>query len=397
MATDRPLQRFPAGASLYLHVPFCEVLCDFCAFAKAKPSRGDWALFREGFEAEWDRIRFEGKAADAFWGGGTPGLLKAADIRRIGGRFAEVLEPGAEWTVELTPRCATAEKLAAWREVGVNRLSLGVQSFSDRLLRAMGRPYSTEGLARVVRRIREAGFRNLNFDLIIAFPGQTPGELRADLAAAVALEPDHVSAYCLTLEEDTPLYLRLASARKGRAAAGDPAEEAALYEEAWAALADAGYRQYEISNFARPGKECAHHRNVWRMGDWRGIGPSAGSQIGPFRFRNPEGLREWHRSATGPGPQAFEGTERIPPAERVRERIAFGLRMNEGIDRRTLGGMAADEREALGLFLGRLSEEGLLEEGTRGPRLTLRGRLVADEISRWILGELFLARPRATG
>ncbi len=375
----------PDGAALYLHVPFCEVLCDFCAFAKAKPAPGDWALFREGLRAEWEGVRFEGSASSAFWGGGTPGLLKASDIRWIGERFRERLRPGAEWTVELTPRCVTGQKLRAWREVGVNRISLGVQSFSPRLLQAMGRPYATDRLPELVDSIRRSGFERLNLDLIIAFPGQTESELEADIRRAVELEPDHVSAYCLTLEEDTPLFLKLAKERKAGAAAGDPDSEARLYERAWSLLEDAGYRQYEVSNFARPGAECLHHRNVWQMGEWRGFGPSAASQIGGVRFRNPDSPAEWHEGVCSAPGNRFREVSVQTPEERSLDRLAFGLRMNEGVADSSLPGTGNGAARKVCSFLGSLESEGLLETRGGRKRLTLAGRLVADEIARRIL------------
>jgi len=275
--------------------------------------------------------------------------------------------------------------LQAWREVGVNRISLGVQSFSPRLLEAMGRPYATDRLEKRVRSIRSAGFDRLNLDLIIAFPGQTEEELEEDIRRAVELEPDHISAYCLTLEEDTPLYLKLARDRKEGAAAGDPDAEAALYEKAWAMLESSGFGQYEVSNFARPGAECAHHLNVWRMGEWRGFGPSAASQVRGKRFRNADSLADWHEGVLNRSRERFLDISEQTPTDRFRERVAFGLRQNAGV-RATL----SKEREDPGArrvetFLGDLGREGfLVGDGVRF-RLTLSGRLVADEIARQIL------------
>lgn len=375
----------PDGAALYLHVPFCEEICDFCAFSKARPAPGDWDIFRSGIRLEWERLLFQGQASSAFWGGGTPGLLKSSDIRWIGELFARRLRNGAEWTVELTPRCVTHQKLEAWREVGVNRISLGVQSFSERLLRAMGRPYGTGKVPSVVQAIREASFERLNLDLIIAFPGQSEAELEADIRRAVALEPDHISAYCLTLEEDTPLYLKLVRDRRAGASAGDPDQEARLYEKAWSLLEAAGYRQYEVSNFARPGAECDHHRNVWRMGEWRGVGPSAASQMRGMRFRNADSLKDWFDGLTNPGVSPFLDVSRQSESERFLERVAFGMRTNEGVVVSFLEEIPENFRAPLGRFFRDLQKAELMETVGKRKRLTLSGRLVSDEVQRRIL------------
>ncbi len=373
--------RVPADAAVYLHVPFCSAICDFCAFDKALPSPGDWKVFRDGLEREWNSVNFAGAASSVFWGGGTPGLLKASDIRSIGGKFREALTPGAEWTVELTPLCPTREKLSAWREVGVNRISLGVQSFSPRLLEAMGRPYSTEKIPGIVDRIRESGFERLNLDLIIAFPGQTERELIADLEAVVGLAPDHISLYCLTLEEDTALYTRFT--RSGHRP--DMDKEAERYELGWAFLEEHGYSQYEISNFARPGFQCEHHLNVWRMGNWRGFGPSAASQLGGFRFTNPHGLGEWAEYTRQYDRERFPEVERITEENRALEKMVFGLRMNEGVSRELLSELSRERRDAIESFLLALEREGHLSRTGERMLLSLSGRLLADEISRWML------------
>lgn len=380
--SDFDPNRVPKGGALYLHVPFCSAICDFCAFDKSLPSPGDWVVFRQSFAREWGGLDFEGKASSAFWGGGTPGLLKASDIRKFGEAFQAVLERDAEWTVELTPLCPTTEKLSAWREVGVNRLSLGVQSFSPRLLEAMGRPYSTEKISRIVERIRKEGFSALNIDLIIAFPGQTQEELIFDLRRTVELSPDHISVYCLTLEEDTALFSRLLA----KGSQPDPEHEARLYSTAWSFLEDHGYLQYEISNFARPGFQCEHHLNVWRMGSWRGVGPSAASQIGHYRFQNPHGLREWAGAVeSNRGSERFSaGFERIKSEDQVKERLVFGLRMNEGVPIAALDDLPESSCAKIRSLFDRLEQEGYLEKKGGRAVLSLAGRLVVDEISRWI-------------
>ncbi|MEM0965751.1 MAG: radical SAM family heme chaperone HemW [Verrucomicrobiota bacterium] len=372
----------PNGAALYLHVPFCTALCDFCAFKKSLPSPGDWDRYRAGLEAEWESLHFEGTVSSVFWGGGTPGLLKASDILRIGELINEQVASGTEWTVELTPLCPTREKLKAWCEIGVNRLSLGVQSFSPRLLKAMGRPYDPKNLEAIVGEIREAGFKNLNLDLIIAFPGQTVEELEADLEQTVALSPDHVSVYCLTLEEDTALYTRLTQSGNQP----DPDQEASLYERAWCLLEEAGFHQYEISNFAREGSHCNHHLNVWSMGNWRGIGPSAASQIGSLRFRNAYDLKKWSEFPFTAAADRYPDLVESSDSDRALEKIIFGLRKNSGISTDLVNSLHPTDRDRVKVFLEKLESEGYLVQSKGNYRLTLQGRLLADEISQQILG-----------
>jgi len=265
---------------LYVHVPFCASTCDFCAFYQEAPTAGSVQGFLSGIAAEAELIDWPRPAGTVFWGGGTPGLLAPRDLARLG---ALVLErtggPPREWTVELAPGSVTAERLSALRDCGVTRLSLGVQSFQPRLLEALGRRHNRAQVYRGYERIRAAGWDNVNLDLMFALPGQTEEEWAGDIAEAVALAPEHLSTYCLTFEEDTALWAKLSQGRVKL----DPAREARLYEATWSALAQAGYAQYEVSNFARPGRACQHNLNTWRMQEWIGLGPSAASQQGGWR------------------------------------------------------------------------------------------------------------------
>ena len=381
--TLSPLRRIPAGAALYLHVPFCAATCDFCAFDKQVPSPGDWQCYREGVAAEWALLEPEGLASSCFWGGGTPGLLKASDIRRLGENFRAWLAPDAEWTVELTPQCLTREKMEAWREIGINRVSLGVQSFAPPLLRALGRPHGNDRVAGQVDRLRATGWKNLNLDLIVAVPGQGLRELEEDLRQALALSPDHLSLYNLTLEEDTPLLARLA--REGYRV--DPENEARLLEHAWDFLEAAGFHHYEVSNFARPGHESRHHQTIWGMGEWRGLGPSAASQIGSYRFRNPHGLDAWRRGLRQEPPVVEEWVE-LPPAEQVLERAVFGLRTSRGFPVEAAGALPG-----LAGLLSRMEGEGWLRRGGDRWVPTRAGFLVADALGREILAHARATRP----
>src|SRR5208282_3932286 len=248
---------------LYVHVPFCASTCDFCAFYQVRPTAGSVAGFIRSVAAEAALVGWTRPLATVFWGGGTPGLLGTRDLERLSG-VVHALPGGvapSEWTVELAPASVTRGRLAVLRSAGVTRVSLGIQSFRPALLDALGRAHSRQQVYRAYERIRSAGFASVNLDLMFALPGQTASEWDGDIDEAVSLAPDHVSTYCLTFEEDTALWVRLSQGRVRL----DPENEARMYERTWDRLGEAGYAQYEVSNFARPGHACAHNVNTWRM------------------------------------------------------------------------------------------------------------------------------------
>jgi oxygen-independent coproporphyrinogen-3 oxidase len=268
------------------------------------------------------------------------------------------------------------ERLAALRAAGITRVSLGVQSFQPALLEALGRQHSREQIYRAYERVRAAGFANVNLDLMFALPGQTEAEWAADVREAVRLAPDHLSTYCLTFEEDTALWVKLSQGRVKL----DPEHEARLYEATWAQLADAGYAQYEVSNFARPGHVCRHNLNTWHMHEWVGLGPSSASQQGGCRGANVSDLDRW-LAHLDRGERVTEDRVALTPALLAEDAMIFGLRMNEGVDvaawRARCPGAPWPAVEAL---LARCGAEGLaLREGPR-VRLTNRGRLLADSV-----------------
>jgi oxygen-independent coproporphyrinogen-3 oxidase len=368
---------------LYVHVPFCASTCDFCAFYQVHPTAELVEGFIKSLEAEAMLVDWNRPLSTVFWGGGTPGLLSARDL----GRVAAVVHalPGGvappEWTVELAPASVTPERLEALRSAGVTRVSLGVQSFRPALLDALGRAHSREQVYRAYERVRAAGFASVNVDLMFALPGQTGPEWDADIDEALALAPDHISTYCLTFEEDTALWVKLSQGRVRL----DPENEARMYERTWERLGAAGYAQYEVSNFARPGHACAHNVNTWRMGEWAGLGPSAASQQGGWRGTNISDLLEWS-SRVGRGERSTEDRTELSAALLSEDALVFGLRMNEGVDldllKRRCPGAPWGAVEGL---VGRLVEEGLARaEGSR-VRLEHRGRLLADSVGSEIM------------
>jgi oxygen-independent coproporphyrinogen-3 oxidase len=282
----------------------------------------------------------------------------------------------------MAPGTVTRDRLSALRDGGVTRISLGVQSLHPARLEALGRRHSREQVLRAYELVRAAGFNSVNLDIIFAIPGQDALDWREDLAAAVALAPDHLSTYCLTFEEDAAMYLRLA---RGQASI-DPDHEAALYEETWDVLGAAGYEQYEISNHARTGHRCLHNMNTWSMHSWLGFGPAAASQHGGWRYSNPADIAAWRRDLEAGRRGTTEPTA-LTPEVLAADSLVFGLRVNDGVDLAALRvRFPSADWAGYRALAHRLVAEGLAEwGGAEVLRLTRRGRLVADAVGAAVL------------
>ncbi len=363
---------------LYVHVPFCATTCDFCAFYQVRPTAESVEGFIKTLGEESRLVDWSRPLSTVFWGGGTPGLLAPADLERVASLVHGL--PGGravpEWTVELAPSSVTRERLAVLRAAGVTRVSLGVQSFRPALLDALGRMHSRDQVYRAYELIRAAGFASVNVDLMFALPGQTAAEWDADIDEAVALAPDHISTYCLTFEEDTALWIKLSEGRVRL----DPENEARMYERTWERLGAAGFGQYEVSNFARPGHACRHNVNTWRMGEWAGLGPSAASQQGGLRGGNIASLPEWS-ARVARGERVTEDRRELTPALLAEDAVVFGLRMNEGVDLARQAARAPEAPwDALHALVSRLVDAGLAQQAGDRVTLTPKGRLLADSI-----------------
>lgn len=371
---------------VYVHVPFCAHACDFCAFYQVEPRKPDIDAYLDGIEREMQLVEHNEGCDTAFWGGGTPGLLTAADMARLGqAQIARFGAPRQEWTVELAPGSVTADRLTALRDLGVTRVSLGIQSLSPRLLEALGRRHSLPQIMRAWNLIDAAGFASRNLDLIFAIPGQSIEDWRRDIDEAAALQPDHISTYCLTFEEDTALFVRLSEGRISI----EPERERIFYEAAWDRLEALGFAQYEISNFARPGHRCQHNVNTWRMHEWIGLGPSAASQCRRERASNIADLTAWI-DGVNEGHRADTGVVPLTAVQLLEDALIFGLRMNEGVDLLDLARRFG--RENVARFESAMTE--LVADGLARwppgdvPRLALthEGRLLADAVGATLLG-----------
>ena len=383
LAQDKANRATATG--LYVHVPCCARTCDYCAFYQSAPDASAVRAYLDGIERECDLLVWPDWIETVFWGGGTPGLLAPRDLIRLGETLRRRMPVSPiEWSVEMTPLSVTEARLDALREIGVTRISLGVQSFQPALLDALGRQHTPEQAFRAAERVRAAGFASVNFDLMFALPGQLDADWEADLRQAVDLGPDHLSTYCLTFEEDTKLWLKLSQGRIRR----DVEAEARLYSFTWDFLESAGYAQYEISNFARPGNRCLHNLNTWRMQRWIGLGPSAASQYDGWRCSNIADLDRW-LALVAEGRRATEDRTPLSGALLAEDALIFGLRMNAGVEPGTLRPLAPGAPwERVDALLEALGRDGLLEREGDAVRLTRRGRMVADSVGAELTGLL---------
>lgn len=369
-------------SSIYVHIPFCIRKCPYCAFYSVAYSHGDAdsylaALDREaGFYAEGWRGRSFGTI---YIGGGTPTVLSPDQLSRLFTIIRKhfTVTDNVEITVEANPGSITEEKLGVLFASGVNRLSIGVQSFSDDMLRAIGRIHTALDAQRAVVEAREAGFKNIGIDLIYGIPGMSVSIWRDSLACAVSLGPEHISVYCLSLDEGT--YF---TAMAGAGMLSLPGEDltSSQYELAVYMLSAAGYRRYEISNFSRPGFECRHNLNYWSRGEYLGLGAGAWSFTNSIRYMNIADL--WRYCTTvlsGYRPVCFE--ERIEGEEAAEETIMLRLRTAEGLE---LSGLArAYGDRFLNRIMGRiplLEQQDFISLSDGRMRLTDRGMLIADSV-----------------
>ncbi|MFT6059950.1 MAG: oxygen-independent coproporphyrinogen-3 oxidase [Lentimonas sp.] len=367
---------------LYCHVPFCASTCDFCAFYQEKPRRGDLDRYLSAMDAEFALISDDRAVDTVFWGGGTPGLLSAKDLERLGRSMLECLgNAPAEWTIEMAPSTVKADKLAVLRDLGVTRISMGVQSFDEKLLESLGRLHRPNQIYKAWELVQAAGFPQTNLDLMFAIPNQSMEQWEAAIREAARLGPTHLSTYCLTFEEDTALYVKLSEGKLKI----DEERELLFYERGWELLAELGYAQYEISNFSRGG-ECIHNVNTWRMTEWIGCGPSAASQYRGERYQRPSNLKEWATAMESRQPPKAEMVS-LDDSILMTDAIIFGLRMNAGIDLAdiALRFPAPKVMAMLEPLLARFEAEGLLILDGAHARLTHKGRLVCDAIGSAVL------------
>lgn len=370
---------------LYVHVPFCAKMCEFCAFYKERADRKKIDIYLDAIEQElatWPKYR---QVSTVFFGGGTPSLLIEKDLDRLCRAVKQLVgDQKVEWTIECAPNTLTEGKLQVLLRHGVNRFSLGVQSFSPRVLEAIGRPHTPQQTLDAIELLK-ANVENWNIDLIFAAADSTLDEWKTDLQTAIEHNPKHISTYCLTFESDTAMYVKMMRGKKKRPSAD---EEARFYLETWKILREAEYHHYELANFARPGWECRHNLRTWHMHEWRGVGPGAASQLELRRWSNVADLESWAAGLTKGKPHITD-EESLTSRQLAIDALVFGLRLVDGISPgdiiRRFGSL---DEKILDELRQNLTEEGLLRVDDGVWKLTDEGLLVADRIGAEILAIL---------
>ena len=395
----------PMPISLYVHIPFCETKCPYCDFntyAAIEPLMPAYMAALQSEIAHWGRLLHRPQVHTIFFGGGTPSYLPAGDIVRTMTTIQAAFDvlAGAEVTLEANPGDFSAGKLEAYLDSSINRLSIGVQSFDDDILRTLGRRHNAADAANAYRQAAAAGFDNISIDLMYGLPQQSAVQWQDTLSRALDLAPPHISMYCLTLEGGTPMERWV---EQGSIPEPDADLAADMYLQAQDEMRRAGYRHYEISNWAQDGKRSLHNLAYWRNEPYLGVGPGAHSYIGGYRFNALKSPREYIRrlqdmaqdatsaAAGNTASPAMRATiDSVPVVDEIEhidkdmemaETMMMGLRLDEGI------GVGAFEQRfgaPPSVFYANTLDElgtlGLIREQDGALRLTHRGRMLGNEV-----------------
>jgi oxygen-independent coproporphyrinogen-3 oxidase len=357
---------------IYVHVPFCARICPYCAFYKELLDRSQTPRFCEALLGD---LRQQAQdrhliPSTIYFGGGTPTALTTAQLEFLLGGFRDALDLSKliEWTMEANPGSVSESKAALLRRLGITRISLGIQSWDDDLLKLLGREHNAKQGEESFQILRDAGFSNINVDLMFGLPGQTIHQWRSTLERSVSLKPEHISTYCLTYEEDTEFFRREARGEFRQ----DSDTDSEFFELTMSILETAGYEHYEISNYARPGFRSAHNRAYWSGSDYLGIGPSAFSTIGMTRWQNISDFRRY-ADAVLSEKSTVCSVEHLTSEMKRAERIALGLRTADGAPAQLLESFPDETREFIRLGLLRRSRGNFL--------LTRAGKALADSVA----------------
>lgn len=377
----------PVG-SLYVHVPFCGHKCEYCAFYSHAPSADQMDRYVRAVVHELEMVAGDLKPRTIFFGGGTPSLLTVRQWEVILSAMHRLGLAGAEeWTVECNPATVSLEKARLLLSAGVNRISMGVQSFHEGMLERLGRIHTRETALRSFDLLRRAGVENINLDLMFAIPGQTMEDWKETLEEAKALGSEHLSCYEVIYEEDTPLFAQLQAGEFSV----DPDLACEMYDALLEAMPAGGLYQYEVANFARnstvprpgelPERACRHNVNYWRSGSCYGVGPSATSYVRGLRSKNwPNTTLYCEQIEAGRRP--VEWTEQLSPQGRAGEAAAFGLRMNAGWEFERFKAVTGfDLRAEWGQEMARAVSNGMAEMDGERFWLTGRGLRYADAMA----------------
>ncbi len=383
---EQEVSSTPAG--IYLHIPFCHAICNYCNFNRGLHDDGLRQRYVDALIADIHLAADSSITADTiFFGGGTPSLLQPQEVARIIQACRDSFEMAAdsEITLEANPESSSGETLDGFREAGVNRLSFGVQSFRDEELQRLGRLHSSETARQAVALARAAGFDNLSLDLMMWLPGQTQAHWLESVEALIALQPDHASLYLLEIYPNAPLRDEMARAGLSPAPDDDAAE---MYLEGLARLERGGFEQYEISNVARPrSRRSRHNLKYWQEGDWLGFGSGAHATFRGERWRTVSGTTDYIDRVRA-GTDVRLDRRVLTAEEKLEEALFMGLRLADGVDLAAVSGRhGIDIWARYGPDLAPYVSAGLLvhEPGSR-LRLTRRGMLLANDVMAVFIG-----------
>lgn len=376
---------------IYLHIPFCIRKCAYCDFLSFPAEKDIRERYVAALIRQIEQSPEQGRRADTvFLGGGTPSVLEGHEIKELMNALQERFgfSSGAEITMEANPGTLGWEKLEICRSAGINRLSMGLQSGDDRELRLLGRIHTFEEFLDNYSLARKAGFQNVNVDLMSALPGQTPASWLGTLERVIRLEPEHISAYSLIVEEGTPFFETYGEAvgrrEEGKDCAPLPSEEEErrMYRDTERLLNQAGYRRYEISNYAKPGCECRHNTGYWRREDYLGLGLGASSLMGNRRFHVTEDLEAYLE-----GDFEEKDTEVLSEKARMEEFMFLGLRLTEGIEEKCFEEeFGSSYGNIYGGITKRLEEQGLVNARNGRVRLSRKGL----DVSNYVMAQYLL-------
>lgn len=385
------MNKEPLG--IYIHIPFCEKKCAYCDFLSGPSTRQEKNEYMEALKTEiqgFQKVYETYKVVSIFFGGGTPSSIDATEISSTLHLLKETFHiedlNAIEVTIETNPGTLTKEKLLTYKEAGVNRISIGLQSTHNSELKLLGRIHTYQQFTKNYELVKEVGFTNINIDLMSALPGQTKETYEETLRRVVALSPSHISAYSLIVEEDTPFYEEYKEGGKGYSLLPSEDVDREMYGLTKEILAKHGYHRYEISNYAKEGKECIHNSLYWTGVSYLGFGVGASSYFEGVRYRNVDGIREYIEK-NKLKQSIIEEKEILSKTEQMEEFMFLGLRMIKGVSKEEFRSrFGRDIYEVYGKILTTFYEEGLLKEEKERIFLTEQGL----DVSNYVMSEFLL-------
>jgi oxygen-independent coproporphyrinogen-3 oxidase len=366
--------------AIYIHFPFCRRKCNYCSFVSYQDREADIPAYISALKMELALRVTEQQVSSIYLGGGTPSILLPEQIKDLLQTVFSLftVQDSAEITIEANPGTVSESYFAAIKMLGINRLSIGVQSFDDNELSMLGRIHNANAAKDAVHYARKAGFTNLNLDLLYGLPNQTLSGWQDTLSRAVELRPEHLSLYPLSLEGAEPMYL---SIKRGEIPALDPDQSADQYELATDLLEECGYNHYEISNWSRNGNECKHNLGYWRTKPYIGVGVAAHSCLCGHRMANTSDIDRYIDSFLCNMPIIREQNEDIKPELLLSEAVIMGLRLSEGVSLVDINNrFGVDLSMTFSSQINELKGLGLLEHADGNIKLTDRGKLLGNEV-----------------